>query len=130
MSRRHSFQMFLISVYITTSLLFLPSLPTPLSTFPFNRADDLSKWVDLNETCSDQCSCPNHVWHPVCGSDHVTYISPCLAGCQSLTGKAKFVSHMLFTELSWKNIFYGTKQYGRIVIETFLSDGNYKYRVG
>nr|XP_054749795.1 solute carrier organic anion transporter family member 5A1-like [Lytechinus pictus] len=54
------------------------------------KADDLSQWIDLNQTCSDQCNCLNQIWHPVCGSDHVTYISPCLAGCQSLTGQAKF----------------------------------------
>lgn len=102
MSRRHSFQMFFDLCLYNHLPPLSPFSTHPLSTFPFNRADDLSKWVDLNETCSDQCSCPNHVWHPVCGSDHVTYISPCLAGCQSLTGKAKFVSHMLFTELSWK----------------------------
>ncbi|XP_006811945.1 solute carrier organic anion transporter family member 2A1-like [Saccoglossus kowalevskii] len=35
-------------------------------------------------SCNSECICQDDVFDPVCGSDGITYLSPCHAGCQSL----------------------------------------------
>ncbi|XP_063094402.1 solute carrier organic anion transporter family member 1B3-like isoform X2 [Cavia porcellus] len=32
--------------------------------------------------CNSDCNCDEHQWEPVCGSNGITYLSPCLAGCK------------------------------------------------
>ncbi|KAJ8269120.1 hypothetical protein COCON_G00117270 [Conger conger] len=39
--------------------------------------------------CNSGCLCSGRDWDPVCGENGVTYISPCLAGCQSSSGSGK-----------------------------------------
>lgn len=65
--------------------------------------------------CNRDCDCPLKIWDPVCGSDGITYVSPCLAGCKVSRGTGKSVV---------KHTFYCavTKKYSRWEI--------YQYRVG
>ncbi|KAJ8261865.1 hypothetical protein GJAV_G00159340 [Gymnothorax javanicus] len=39
--------------------------------------------------CNSGCLCSGKNWDPVCGENGMTYISPCLAGCQSSRGSGK-----------------------------------------
>ncbi|XP_072509665.1 solute carrier organic anion transporter family member 1B1-like isoform X4 [Notamacropus eugenii] len=39
--------------------------------------------------CNSDCNCDANLWDPVCGDNGVTYMSPCLAGCQSSIGHGK-----------------------------------------
>ncbi|KAG7454560.1 hypothetical protein MATL_G00261030 [Megalops atlanticus] len=39
--------------------------------------------------CNMGCLCSGKDWDPVCGENGITYISPCLAGCQSNSGSGK-----------------------------------------
>ncbi|XP_003470375.4 solute carrier organic anion transporter family member 1B3-like [Cavia porcellus] len=39
--------------------------------------------------CNSDCNCDENQWEPVCGSNGITYLSPCLAGCKSRGGVEK-----------------------------------------
>ncbi|XP_074482148.1 solute carrier organic anion transporter family, member 1D1 isoform X1 [Sebastes fasciatus] len=43
----------------------------------------------LLSQCNMDCSCSMKQWDPVCAYNGITYASPCLAGCQTTTGKGK-----------------------------------------
>lgn len=40
--------------------------------------------------CNSDCNCDESQWEPLCGSNGITYVSPCLAGCKSSNGNTKF----------------------------------------
>ena len=38
-----------------------------------------------NATCEKNCDCSSELMHqPICGSNGITYLSPCTAGCHHL----------------------------------------------
>ncbi|XP_051640422.1 solute carrier organic anion transporter family member 1B3-like [Manacus candei] len=39
--------------------------------------------------CNSHCKCDSNVWDPVCGANGITYVSACLAGCESSVGHGK-----------------------------------------
>lgn len=40
----------------------------------------------LFSDCNQDCSCSPDEWDPVCSSNGITYVSPCMAGCISSSG--------------------------------------------
>ncbi|XP_071407451.1 solute carrier organic anion transporter family member 1B3-like isoform X2 [Pithys albifrons albifrons] len=39
--------------------------------------------------CNSHCKCDSNVWDPVCGDNGITYVSACLAGCETSEGHGK-----------------------------------------
>ncbi|XP_015425572.1 PREDICTED: solute carrier organic anion transporter family member 1A2 isoform X1 [Myotis davidii] len=38
------------------------------------------------DNCNMDCNCPTKTWDPVCGSNGLSYMSACLAGCETFVG--------------------------------------------
>ncbi|XP_048191137.1 solute carrier organic anion transporter family member 1A2 [Perognathus longimembris pacificus] len=47
---------------------------------------DLDMGNEVLATCNAQCSCPTKIWDPVCGDNSRSYMSACLAGCETSVG--------------------------------------------
>jgi hypothetical protein len=39
--------------------------------------------------CSKECHCSSSIYQPVCFEEHITYLSPCYAGCTSVNGTVR-----------------------------------------
>lgn len=62
------------------------------SIFPFYCSSEFGHY---SSECSIQCNCPKKAYNPICGSDGIEYISPCYAGCStvSIANNSVLVSH-------------------------------------
>ncbi|KAJ8006761.1 hypothetical protein DPEC_G00110570 [Dallia pectoralis] len=59
-------------------------------TIPYNRLKAVSyEEHSVFSGCNSQCLCSGKDWDPVCGENGITYVSPCLAGCQTSGGSGK-----------------------------------------
>uniref|UniRef100_A0A8D2LFR1 Solute carrier organic anion transporter family member n=1 Tax=Varanus komodoensis TaxID=61221 RepID=A0A8D2LFR1_VARKO len=78
---------------ITLTTYFLLSLLYFLSDCEVLQVAGLtvnySGFENLVSACNADCSCEEGYWDPVCGSNGITYISACLAGCRTSTGSGK-----------------------------------------
>lgn len=54
------------------------------STQNISHSDEM-----LFSECNQGCSCAAGQWDPMCSDSGVTYVSPCLAGCRSSSGRGK-----------------------------------------
>ncbi|XP_075717316.1 solute carrier organic anion transporter family member 2A1 [Rhinoderma darwinii] len=69
---------FALTVLFTSVLLCIPLFFMGCSTQKLGSFSG-----STNMTCIQQCACSEHTFHPVCGSDEVEYLSPCIAGCST-----------------------------------------------
>lgn len=77
--------MFIVGLFTTIGLISGLFLGCDRRSF-YEETSDLSSVNLFSSTCNSECSCSQHVFQPVCGSDQVTnYFSPCAAGCHQPT---------------------------------------------
>lgn len=111
----HSFPYFsssLLSPLLFPSFLFSfpPHLPPP-SSFSVSLFDIYLSYIFRNNPvashinvplsyCNSDCNCDKNQWEPVCGYNGITYVSPCLAGCNSSSGNKKPIVSISFYFLS------------------------------
>jgi len=72
------------------------SLPSPsqlneesVETY-FPTPPPLNSSSPFSSSCNSACSCPETAYDPVCGSDGLMYLSPCLAGCSTTLSPNNF----------------------------------------
>uniref|UniRef100_A0A8C1S8Z9 Solute carrier organic anion transporter family member n=1 Tax=Cyprinus carpio TaxID=7962 RepID=A0A8C1S8Z9_CYPCA len=66
------------------------NLPVAGLTVSYNGTPEISHDEhSLMSQCNQDCSCSTSEWDPVCSDSGITYMSPCLAGCTTFTGKGK-----------------------------------------
>ena len=98
-------------------LLFTSPPPPPLPSLSFSLSLCLSlfdicvSYISRNNTvashinvslsdCNSNCNCDKDQWEPVCGSNGITYMSPCLAGCKSSKDNKKPIVSISFFSFS------------------------------
>ncbi|XP_023379857.1 solute carrier organic anion transporter family member 1A2 [Pteropus vampyrus] len=52
----------------------------------YRTAQDLYAGNAILADCNMDCNCPTKIWDPVCGSNSLSYMSACLAGCETFVG--------------------------------------------
>lgn len=80
-----------LALYVLVFFLGCDNVKMAGTTMPYfdslNRPDTFE--VNLTAVCNLGCECSPNDIQPICGSNGMTYFSPCHAGCKSLTSRGQ-----------------------------------------
>uniref|UniRef100_A0ABM0M9Y5 Solute carrier organic anion transporter family member n=1 Tax=Saccoglossus kowalevskii TaxID=10224 RepID=A0ABM0M9Y5_SACKO len=87
--REKSIAMLLVITLGTSATLSLMLFPLGCSGLSIHGEGTVGQYMSM--ACADNCHCSPDMYQPVCGSNGMTYVSPCHAGCTQLNDNGTYL---------------------------------------